>query len=411
MRIKSLNKPSFRTYLYSLTDFASVTDKAYNLTADGESLRVGESLKETGLTLPENCNVRALYHSGDKWFLHDINGNFYVNLHGSWIFVEQIADVNTYVGEGMIDGKMRTIIGTENRDYYIGDDGYPVVIELPKGNACAFYSGMLFVADENTLKFSALLNAKEQNGFIQTEKTDGDIIALIPTKYSLVIFTERAIYELVPTGERSDYQLKKQTFSVKPEKGSVWLAGGKMIFISQGAICAYESGYVNPVTSNFIGKGYVYDGEGGTDGTRYFARVRNIFNGRKGLLVCHAVSLNQSVIDMENCHIATDLITDGNKVYQVVESVDQNAEVFWESEYIDFGVPCKKTLCYLGCYANCDLKVEITGDCMKKVLDLKKGYNERFLNIPSYAFKISVYGKGEKVGIKDFRLKYRIRGE
>ncbi len=308
------------------------------------------------------------------------------------------------------DGNNYALFGFENNSVLIDQDLTVVQVNLPKGDMAIVYNSMLIIANGNQLNFSARMtfldftSGIDNGGVMCIDQEDGEIIALIPTKYSLVIFTERAIYELVVNAEREDYQLKKQSFSIRPDKNSVKLVGGKIVFINQGGLCAYENGFVNGYASEYVGEKYSFDGDSCANGAIYCARVKNGLD--ENVLLCYdAIKNKQWIINKSNCIFCDEgLILSGNELMEF--GVTEKTDCEYLTPPLDFEILSKKDLIYFCLCAEKETRVEITGDNMKMVFDLKKGYNEKRLNLTGYAFTFKITGGC----VRDIKFKYRIRG-
>ena len=416
MRIKSLTKPKFRTYTFSLDKKGDLSAHNFNLIMTDGEIRSGAMVKKIDIPYPESLSIKKIFHVGERYFLQTKTNELYMLNGQVWENIAQVGD-NLYITECSVGGSSLIAIGFDDGGFFIDQTGSILQADLPNGDCSVFYAGMLFVAKGNLLNFSKLLCVEDfslglnNGGFVKTEVNDGNILALVPMENCLVVFCEKGVYELTAVGERTDYKLIRQNVSISAEQGSVGYLGDKIFFINNGKLCYFKSGVVNSVDCDVF-EDFYFDGQSTVSGGVYIAKIKGISNRVKKLLYFDTNGFESSIIDLNVSQTASEgILLSGTQFFGVSEKHNLNNDFFWESKLLDLGFSEKKDLLYFGAYSDGEVKVSITGDTIKKTFELKKGYNERLLNIPSYGFTLSFFASGNFFKVKDIKIKYRIRGE
>ncbi len=416
MRMKSLNRPASKTYTFSFDNKGDISAHNYNLVMSNGEIRTGAMLKKLDIPHPEGIVVKRVFFVGNRYYVLSSTNQLFLLKGEVWTQIAEVGN-NPYVIDCGIGENSLTAIGSDTNSFLVDCEGSISVANLPKGSCSTMHRGRLFVASENTLKFSKHLEignfslGSDNGGFVFTDVEDGEIIALISNENVLVIFCEKTVYELIVGDKQEDFRLKRQDLSISAEKNSVGRVGDMIFFINHGKLSCYKNGNVKNIDCKVFDE-YYFDGQSTASGSVYMAKIRKNSNRMKSLLHFDVSNFSATSLTINGCELVEDgKFYDMNGFFGLTNTNHTKTDFYWESKIIDFGVSGKKDLLYFSAYSEDEVNVNVLGDNVKRSFKLEKGYNERLLNIPAYGFTISFYAEGRNFLVKDVKLKYRIRGE
>ncbi len=299
----------------------------------------------------------------------------------------------------------------------IYDDNQIETLSLPYGKIAVIYKEMLFVAKDNKVLFSKLLDFQnftgglDNSGFVITDKDYGDIIALVPTKTVLIIVCERAVYYFSPIGERYNYSLVKQDIALRARDKSVQNAGDKTYVFSEKALCKLQGGNLTKVNCDLDGLNYDFDGQSGVDGNTYYATLRDN-SGEKYLFVFNQVTGSQSLIKANSLLLADGgYFLENDKIKRLAERLEAAEIAEWESLEVDFDLPNVKTLVGVAVKCNSPLTLELECSFGKQTLSFEKGFNMIKTNLTDKTFKLKRTASSLNASIERIRFNYRLQEE
>ncbi len=199
---------------------------------------------------------------------------------------------------------------------YRGEEGeFSCVPQGAGGDCLAYHYERLFVADGDTLRFSAPLNADDWAqslqgaGYVQLPSEGGKAVALVSYKEKLYLFRERAIMQIRALGDTLNFKATTVPYSCgKILQNSVVNCGKEVYFCTDEGFYSFNGAYAKrvggsyPVTlgkSNAVCLGgkyliaaeteekervvFAYDGEDGAYLTAY--RANALAGGSEGYYV------------------------------------------------------------------------------------------------------------------------------
>lgn len=354
-----------------------------------------------------------VYASDDK--IYAVSSNAFKQV-GTKTFsaVPNILDV-------FVDGeKTALVLDGSGKGYKVSDDlKLTEVSGLPLGTVATVYNGMLFIAKENQLYFSAPMGMTDftmdltRGGVVRTDESDGQIVALCVQNGKLLIFTENAIYSFSAYGERIDYSLKKIETDVPViNASSVKDCGEKTLFVSEQKLCSFVDGKIQILDSILDGVKFIANGSSAVADGIYYIPVKQTSNDKKYFLRHDVKTDKECLIESAVAVIGDGGYTfDANGKLTVVKSNASNTiNIRFKLDEVDFNTPKEKVINEISAVCVGDGALTISGEYGSSDFELKDGNNVKRINFPARTFNIEFSGKGA-FNVKNVRIKYRIKGE
>ncbi len=276
----------------------------------------------------------------------------------------------------------------------------------------------LFLAVENRIIFENFADLKSLNdgvsptgNFIELPKNVGDIYAIIPEKKKLIIFCQKAIYELIPSSISFDFEIKKrQVLSEKIVENSVCRVGEGIAFISDGKVCRYFDGKIekynvvkNLDERSFLGKSQSFNGKY----TIPFSQ-----NGERRVFFYDFNSQSEGDAIMGDSILLSDgYFFDSNKnLYRFSDDSDGQELAEWESVIIDFDSADKKAVKGVSVNAQAPMLLDVKNSYSLKNLVFNRATEYKKTNLTARSFIIKATGNSG-LSFDNLKLKYTIRGE
>ncbi|MBQ8426575.1 MAG: hypothetical protein IJX16_02310 [Clostridia bacterium] len=358
---------------------------------------------------------------GNKLFYYTVSGKIYFSQGNTLTEVKDLILYNPpIVIEIIHNGKRKPLILSETGwGYVVEDDGTSSTYTVPIGEFACVYKHMLFVADGNILNFSAVGDYTDftmdlnHGGMIKTDLSDGKIIALIEQDGKLVIFTNRAVYEFIATGERLDYTLERVgefNFNNVLSK-TVKNCCGKIIFIDGNQMLCYENKKITKIEDVSYLTEYSVQNFAGTNKNTYYFVANDSDNNYK-ILRYDISSKNHCVIDGKDNTLS---VCDGGYVYSgnglvfnMVSDVFPDTVVTFDSIDFDLGTAREKVLHVISFFSLEDGEMVIQSENGSRKFAIKKGANLIRVNIPTKIFKLIFSGKANFT-VSQIKIEYRIK--
>ncbi len=413
-RLPKLTKPKHIDREFTIKDFQNFSEKSDGLKATDNGLATAKLPIEIGNFSSEE--IKRLYCVRNRLYAYLATGSLVGYVNGEWVEITTSAK-EPYVVSYEKDGEDCTLIVGDS-SLIVYDDQTTAYEQAIYGTRAVIYKGMMFVANGNELSFSKLFSYHDFSigltnaGFITTDKDYGEIIGLIPTKETLIIICQNAIYNLYPVGNRENYSLVKQDVALKAVKNSVQSAGNLTYLFSDEVFCKYQGGKLSKVECKLDFNEYDFDGQSGVDGNTYFATLINKLTGEKYLYTFNGVSGEENLIKTQNVSLADNgYFIEG----QSVKKFDvQNQEGFngeWRSVDLDFGSPKLKTLVEIAVRSHAPIDLEIKTSYASFNYKFDVGYNEFKTNLSDKSFKIKVNTQTFGASVELIKFTYRLQEE
>ena len=418
MRKKSvLTFPQYEQREYSLTKFKDKTATAENICVLDDSLETWAYYQDTGIYRPDNAYIQKIIVIDGKIYAYCDDSGLYRRNSTSW---EKIFNClkEPAIEKTQIDGKDYLVFAIADTCRLMNSAGVVSQSNIPYGKVLKNYKGMLFIANGNQLKFSALLDKDNFNmseyagGMLETNVNDGNIIELVPEQDALVIFCQKAIYRLTAVGERQDYKLIREDFQINVLQGTIKKFGDGIYFSNGDSLFKYTKGNISQAkTSQGLSKYSFLSGVGVVDNAIYFCIREKNKNSQK-ILVLDAEGKRQTILPLYMPLLSDDgYFFEINQIKKVVVDGGVRRAFKWESKVLDLGTSLKKSLLRVSVDTTEPIKVSVIGNYSTKILEFNAGQSQQKINLPGYAYKIMVSGLGSNVSVNSIKLIYRVKEE
>ncbi len=415
--VRKINSKDIRSV--SLKDLSELGGTSVNAVVD----KTGKIIKFAFMgTEAEKINkkVLSIISVGDKVFYYAEDGKLYCVYNGALITPQLKAfSSSPTIVEIMKNGKyVPFVIDGIGNGYAINEDGTVTEHEIPKGRVATVYNGMLFIANNNEVYFSAPLDFTDftmdlnHGGLIKTDVNDGEIRSLVTEEDKLLIFTTRAVYTFTAFGDRIDYELKKlETVIPSMRTCSAKDCGEKIVFVSDDSLYAYSQGKITKIDGLLDGKNYKPISDSAVDDGVYYLPVTDA-NGKKSILRHDLKSGLECLLDTGKSLIADGgySVSDNGSLLKLEENSLAETTVSFTGKPFDFGSAKKKVVHEISVICSSQGTLTIDGDCGQKKFSLERGGNEKRMNISSKTFVLTFSG-GKDFNAKNLTIKYRIKGE
>ena len=264
------------------------------------------------------------------------------------------------------------VISGENKVLFICDQtavlGNQTVSGIPYGAAGAFCGGRLFIGDGYKIKYSAAFDFTNFNvglsfgGFIEIDKSCGEIVYLCEDSGKLYVFTEHAILALTVFGAPFEFKLEKITyFDLSIVKNTVSNSGGSVGFICGKDFYMFSSGKVKLISTALHAFNPTFGVAGGNDGAYFLPFTENNIEHT----YAYEFATGREIAGMNAAYrVRGDYSMKIGDIRFYRTSIVMQTDVVTEQysgEY-DFGSCSKKALCRLEAHISGNCRLTITGD-------------------------------------------------
>lgn len=418
-RIGKLIEPKYLEKEYAINNFVESMEESQNLLVSKDKLKTWAYYKDTEIYRPGSTKILKIMVIDDKIYVYCDDLSLYRREQSGWVKLID-CDFEPVLVKSKIDGQDCVILSAKENEncFIINSSGQLVSSKIPCGKAITNYKGMLFVANQNTLKFSALLNEDDFNlsayagGQLKTHSCDGDILELIPEQDALVIVCQKAIYRLVAVGERQDYKLERENAeifvldgTVKKFLDGIYFSNGKKIF-------KYSKGQITNLKIDLdISKYYFIKGVSVVDDVICFCLRDKKINSQK-ILVIDPCDNKQSILPAYLPVLGDNgYFFEINKLKTIQIDGSENCSFKWDSKVLDLGTNLKKALLGVSVDSNVPVKLTIQSNYSTTILEFNQGHQIQRVNLPGFSYKISVSGNSAHAVVSSIKLVYRIKEE
>ncbi len=282
----------------------------------------------------------------------------------------------------------------------------------------AVLGDMLFLLRSNRLSFKKfedidnMCNKFSSSGdFIDFPKCVGEPIALVPYNKHLLIFFQKAIYELKPFGESIEYQLsKKYTLSEDIIDGSVCKVGNGVCYLAGGKLYRYIDEKIESFDLVKDIKSLTFEGKAWGVNNKF--AMLSSSDDQKRIFYFDLETLAEGDFAVEDGMLLCDgyYLTKNGVLQKINEDLSSTEEGEWISKPIDFNLPENKSVKGVGVSTEGEIEVDVCNAYAKKSLTFSKQSEYKRTNISSRYFIIRVSGENG-LCFDNLRLKYTVRGE
>lgn len=416
-KVGKIIEPKYVEREYTINNFIENTSDSQNLFVSKDKLQTWAYYKNTDIYRPGSTQILKITVIDGKIYAYCDDFSFYSREQSGWVKLAD-CDKEPIIIKSKIDGQDYLVLSAKENEncVLITQTGEIISSSIPSGKAMVNYKGMLFVANQNTLKFSALLNEDDFNlsayagGQLKTDSCDGDILELIPEQDALVIVCQKAIYRLVAVGERQDYKLERENLEVYVLEGTVkkYLDG---IYFSNGQkIFKYTKGHVVKVKIGIdISKYRFIKGVSIVDNVICFCLREKSVNSQR-ILVIDPIENKQSIMPAYLPILGDDgYFFEINKLKKIEIDGSEKSSFVWESKVLDFGTNLKKALLRVSVDCSVPVKLSVQSNYSTTILEFDEGCTFQRVNLPGFSYKISLSGKSAYASVSSIRLVYRIK--
>ncbi len=369
---KKITPPVFRrrtltkTLSLAPTEGCVVARRAVQLKKRGENLVCGEgSERVTALT------------QGAKLFYGERSGCLFVaeeNQITRIVGAEKTAlgnveNVKTVFELPDANGATQVYALNANGLFLLGENGFSAVEGGVGGSCAAYHYERLFVANDETLNFSAPLNANgwahsvQNGGYVSLPVFGGKILALVPYKEKLYLFREQGITQVRALGDALNFKAVVLPYACgKILEESVVCCGANVLFCTEGGVYSFNGGTCKRLEGGAFRKEGV---RAASVGGRYFAAVKTE-EGECALYCYDTVEECGYFLSAAATAVATGsalLYLAGDGLFQLNERgfcADGESVCVFESEYSTFGLSVgNKRLTSLSFGGEGSLRVEV----------------------------------------------------
>lgn len=401
---KSFKIDNFKTYTKS---FENVT-----LFKDGVDSSYSSTMVCNFTTYDKPTAIRVV---GDRIFVAVDGGAIYESVDGKPVKIVS-ASVTEFEAEKVLsDGESKVLLT------FPGGVNYLVGKNSVARSGCTIYSAVhatlgdrIFFGLKNKIVFdcfSELDELTEDNAksVITLPDEVGEIIALIGRKKKMLVFCEKAVYELSVFGAATEYEIKRLlTFEGVAAVGSVCAVGDDVLLVMDDALYVYSDGNLNAAdTVTDIGA-YAISGKAATTSGKYILPLKK---GKKYYLFVYGKGdSSEQLILTSNATIADGGYFIGSMTVNKLEGDGGVGTAKWVSENLDFGSVKLKSLKEITLKSNREITLNVKGEFGSDGFYLMDNVARLKLNSASRYYTVTITGEAG-ISISDLQFVYRIKEE
>lgn len=389
---------------------------AFNLIFEGDLIKSSSSWIESDITLPtdeENqpLGVIKTYLLDGVKYCYCSDNRLYKEENGVFnLFSEKTFNSIPHLLTVLEEGERRTLIISDNASVLRGYG--EVDVTVPYTSCYQVCNGILFVAEDNTIKFGEPFNFEtfsvdlNPKRIIKLDAELGEIVSLIAMETDLKIVCKHAIMSLSTFGNPEQYELKRYSLPyVDIQKNSVRKIGNGIYFISQGKLCCLRKQKFDFIDLVFetgissIGQASDYNG--------YYLLPVNAF-GKDALYVKNTNTGTEWFTHLPRALSSVGGIGISSKTNKLC-TLSFGSERHFECEYIAREIFTGKAgyLQEICLETTAEITLEIESDFEKIKLACAKGKNKFILSYKTQKFSLAIMKDGGSVEIKNLSVTIR----
>lgn len=252
MHYEQLEKVPVKLKSYTV-DFLKNGDYCINAMPDKESIKPAFAYTDTGYRFSDANYPVKFYCVDGKIFYRSSAGKIFKR--GADAF-EQFCSVRFTTEPNIVpviyQGRKQYLIFSSNKAVVC--DLTETVVSVPYSKVYEVYNGMLFVAIDNVVRFSAPFDFTDftmdlnLGGYMEVDGKLGNVKGLVNCEDYLLMVCEHGLAKFVCEGERVSYDYKVLTTPyLDVRDGSVKKAGDGVYFISENRLYEYKNGKLTVV--------------------------------------------------------------------------------------------------------------------------------------------------------------------
>ncbi|MBE5749300.1 MAG: hypothetical protein E7346_00355 [Clostridiales bacterium] len=405
---KAISKVSVKEKEFSLNKFYEHTEFAVGTRVCKDGLDKGILTSDISLnTLSPN---RIYFINGTPYYHQD--GAVYTIKNGlSEVVYTATADGTITLKGVNFKGEEGILIIEHGVKSSVLLSGTVKTVAVPDAEHYEVLGTQLFVGNKRELTFG---ECHDMSGFdkpIIMPRGAGEIRGLVSYGKKLLVFCQKAVYELTAFGTEMDYAIQKKTvINLDVLSGSVKRLGENVAFISEGKILCYNNGNITEITLAHSLLDFTVCGLAAGYNNLYILPVT--VKGKSGYYM-YAIDVvrKQEYLEKVSSPCLADggyLLVDGKMRVMSNGEGTRSLDCVWQSKALDFGSSKKKNLSEISLKTDTPLKLTVSGRFGEKVFKVKKGHNLKKVNLTSDEFSLSL--EGEQIRIDEINLKYRDMG-
>ncbi len=405
MRKNYLLKPNVNVKKFNVKNLSSITEYA-------EGMTIGNTLASSNMcvveSIPIQFVVKNMYCVNNKMYAQGADGYFYAKSGDGYFKRFECGTEKAIMGSVILQGARQTLYIDNTGGRVLEND--KLLVRLPYGEYFATHALRCFSAKDYTIYFSSKFDfiaksmAVDNYGNLSVNTEDGKIIGLYDFSSYLLIVCTNAFYKL--TVVNGEFYLEKiNTDSYEIQTQSLARIGGKLLFISDKKLYAYENFSIKQLSTTFVEHILTVDIPATSYNTFYFCQTCD--DEKKCVYVYDVVKKKDWLVYVSDSTLKLNNIM-FNETEQKLYLIEPNPNTtaIWRSKAISFATNDKKSLMQLSINVTKDSMLKIIGDFGVRDFVLKSGINNKKMNLRSKEFTLELVCLTTDIVVSNLEMKY-----